>query len=221
MTAARTPIRIILLDDHTLFRESLREALETDSELSVVGETGRPEAAVDMILSSEPDVVLVDAHTPEALAERVRQIGDLKTKSRLLVLTWHEDPWLIRSAVTNGVGGYVLKSITRLELVCAIRSLFARERRIVMMVSADTLTYALQAGRSGAEGISRREREALILASHGLSNAQIGRRLSITEGTVKRHLSNVYMKLGAASRVDAVNKAMMATLIPSVLGGRM
>lgn len=215
-------IKVLLYDNHTLFRESLRQALETDDGISVVGETSDPETASALCADLKPDIVLLDALASGELVERVRRLA--ADGVRVLVLTWHDDPWMVRTLLTQGILGYLLKGITRRELIAAINFVVGWEQRLVLVMAAsDTLVNAMHVGRPGApgtDGISQRERDILSLVAQGLSNAQIGKRLSITEGTVKRHLSNVYGKLGAVSRVDAVNKAVTATIIPSVARAR-
>jgi len=127
-------------------------------------------------------------------------------------MTMHDDARLVRSLVASGARAYVIKSATREELLATIRTVQRDANRIILSVSRDTLE-SLE-GRN-EELLSTRELEVLTLVAEGMSNAQIARRLYIAEGTVKRHLTNIYAKLGVVSRIDAVNKAISAGLVTS------
>ncbi|MGA7808470.1 helix-turn-helix transcriptional regulator, partial [Bradyrhizobium sp.] len=116
----------------------------------------------------------------------------------------YEGPQLVQDLLAIGVRGYLLKSIHWQELVVAIRAVSADADRVVLGVSRESLRQVEQ--KSGIEMLSDREREVLHLVAQALSNSQIASRLSLTEATVKRHLRNIFVKLGAVSRLDAVNK---------------
>jgi len=122
----------------------------------------------------------------------------------------YEGPQLVQSLLAVGIRGYLLKSVHGRELVSAIRSLRDGEARILLSVSRESLAYAL-APRS--QTLSDRELQVLELTAHALSNTQIASRLRLTEATVKRHLRNIFVKLGAVSRIDAVNKAIAQSLM--------
>ncbi|MEV4053683.1 response regulator transcription factor [Amycolatopsis sp. NPDC049688] len=217
MTTGDT-VSVLLVDGQVLFRDALKEMLGAEPDLSVVGDTGDSRAALSLAADTQPDVVLLDSTLTEHDPDLIRELLETTPLSRVLVLAPTDDPWLIRTLLAQGIRGYLLKNVTRNELVSAIRSVCAQGDRIVLVVSRDALVHI---GRSAADGISRREREILLLVSEGLSNAQIAARLSIADGTVKRHLGNIFTKLRAVSRVDAVNKAVAASVIPAFQpGGR-
>ncbi|WP_267898413.1 LuxR C-terminal-related transcriptional regulator [Actinomadura harenae] len=203
----------MLLDHQTLFRESLREMLGNERELSVVADCDNLEDAARAASHLHPSIVLFDADTPSELLEGLQRIRAASPESRILALTFHDDPWMIRTLIGQGIHGYLSKSVSRLELVYAIRVASARSPRMVFISSYEKFNAALGADRTGAANISRRERDILMLVSEGLSNSQISKRLAIAEGTVKRHLGNVFIKLGASSRIDAVNRAVTADLL--------
>ncbi len=204
-------ITILLVDDHTLLREALRESLEGEDDLSVVGEAGTGEAALALAERTKPDIVLMDIEMPgQDVVHRLRGIAAVSPASRVIILTMHDDPLLVRGLLERGIRGYLLKSISRVELVSAIRSVRAHDRRIILSVSRESLVQPVREPRTE---LSERELDVLDLVAQGLSNAQIADRLFIAEGTVKRHLSNVFGKLKAFSRIDAVNKAGAAGLL--------
>ncbi|MFC4562785.1 LuxR C-terminal-related transcriptional regulator [Nocardiopsis mangrovi] len=218
MPNANAPIKVLLYDSHTMFRESLATVLRSADGLRVVGETSDPAEADQIVRERRPDVVVLDAADSAEILARLRGVVRAWGDARVLILTTLDDALLLKGVVAHGISGYLEKSVGTDDLVYAIKSIAGRRERMVMMVSSETHIKAVYSGRAAAEVISRRERDILILVAQGLSNAQIGQKLAISEGTVKRHLGNVFVKLGAASRIDAVNKAKAASLIPSPLG---
>jgi DNA-binding NarL/FixJ family response regulator len=203
--------RILIVDDHTLLRQAVREILDAELDLHVIAEAGNSDEAVQMADRSRPDVILLDVEIPgDDVRMTTRRLARCSPGSRVIILSMYDEPQLVQDLLTLGVRGYLLKSVTRQELVSAIRSVSADDGRVVLAVSRRSLANT---DRQGSNALSSREVEVLVLTAQALSNAQIGARLSITEGTVKRHLRNVFAKLGAVSRIDAVNKAVEASLV--------
>ena len=134
----------------------------------------------------------------------MNQIRERSPSSRVIILSMYEGPQLVQALLAVGIRGYLLKSIHWQELVAAIRAVRADSDRIVLGVSRESLGY-IRPGPSPAT-LSGRELEVLDLVAQALSNGQIASRLQLTEATVKRHLRNIFVKLGAVSRLDAVNK---------------
>lgn len=199
------PTTILIVDDHTLVREGLCGILETQDDMRVVGEAGDSTTTVALAAKEQPDIVLLDIEIPGGEAtDTVREIGNRSPKSRVIILSMYEGPQLVQDLLAIGVRGYLLKSIHWQELVVAIRAVSADADRVVLGVSRESLRQVEQ--KSGIEMLSDREREVLHLVAQALSNSQIASRLSLTEATVKRHLRNIFVKLGAVSRLDAVNK---------------
>ena len=198
--------RILIVDDHTLVREGLREILQTQADLDIVGEAGDSATAVATAGKELPDVILLDIEIPGTdVITTIRQIRGCSPRSEIIILSMYEGPQLLHALLAEGIRGYLLKSIHWQELAVAIRAVRADSSRIVLGVSSESLNLI---GRGQAsDGLSVREREVLDLVADALSNSQIASRLGLTEATVKRHLRNVFMKLGAVSRLDAVNKA--------------
>ncbi|WP_044474540.1 response regulator transcription factor [Streptomyces sp. S4] len=209
--SACAPTRVLLVDDHALVREGVREILSAQGDIEVVGEAADSAEAVAQAVRHRPDVVLLDVELPGGEpAETVTRIRELSPDSQILVLSMYDGPQLLRRLIEAGIRGYMLKSVEGRELVSAVRSVSSGSDRLVLAVSRESLAQ-MQAPPDG--GLSARERQILELVAQALSNGQISTRLAISEATVKRHLRNVFVKLGAVSRIDAVNKAVAASLI--------
>jgi len=206
MTDDDDRIAILLVDDHALFRDGLREILQTQRDMMVVGEAGDSAAAVALAGEKQPDIVLLDVEIPGSdVTTTVGQIRLRSPGSRVIILSMHEGPQLVQALLGAGIRGYLLKSIRWQELVVAIRAVHSDSDRVVLGVSRESLARVQQGSSPGT--LSAREVEVLDLVAQALSNGQIASRLNLTEATVKRHLRNVFVKLGAVSRLDAVNKA--------------
>jgi DNA-binding NarL/FixJ family response regulator len=197
---------ILIVDDHALVRQGLRKLLETQEDLQVVGEAGEAGEAVTLAAETEPDIVLLDVEIPGGeVTETVRRVRGSSPRSLVIILSMHEGPDLVRATLAAGIRAYLLKSVHWEELVVAIRAVHADSDRVILGVSQESLQAARP--RPGQGELSDREREVLGLVAQALSNSQIASRLGLTEATVKRHLRNIFAKLGAVSRLDAVNKA--------------
>jgi DNA-binding NarL/FixJ family response regulator len=209
-------ITVVLVDDHVLVREGLREILEAQPDLLVVGEAGDSASAVAVVAEHQPRVVLLDVEIPgEEVTDTVIRIRERAPHTEIVILSMYDGPLLLQRLLALGIRGYLLKSVTGQELVAAVRNAVAEDGRIIVSVSRRSLA---QMPTAAVPTLSRRELDVLDLAAQALSNAQIASRLYLTEATVKRHLSNIFAKLGAVSRIDAVNKAYAASLIASPRG---
>ncbi len=211
MSSADGSISIVIVDDHALVRDGLNEILGAQPDLRVVGQAGNSADALTVVSRERPDIVLLDVEIPGAeAADTVHAMSRLSPDSKIIILSMYDGPQLLRRLFGAGIRGYLLKSVHQNELVAAVRSVHAEPERIVLSVSRDCLS---QLDRSPREILTEREREVLELTAEALSNCQIASMLALTEATVKRHLRNVFIKLDAVSRIDAVNKAIAASLI--------
>ncbi|MGP2438579.1 response regulator [Streptomyces sp. JW3] len=202
-----------MIDDHALLREVLREALEVEPDMVVVGDAASGASGIVPCQSEQPDVVLLDADIRgESVTETVHAIRTVSPMARVLIISMVDDPVLLRQLLDCGVRGYLIKSVSRTDVVSSIRAVCADDSRIVLHVSAEALSH-IAAAANCAETLTKRELEILTLVSKAMSNRQISRRLAIAEGTVKRHLGTIFSKLGARTRLDAVSKAIASGII--------
>ncbi|MGV9275700.1 response regulator [Streptomyces griseosporeus] len=198
VAGGRREIRILAADDHSLLRGALCELLDLHDGLTVVAQAGDGPSAVALAAEHQPDIVLLDVEMPgPGPLQTVRALRERAPQARIVVLTMHDDARLIESLLKAGTSAYLHKEVDREILVSAIRS---------AMAGGKTTFLPRPVPPSGPHPLTDRERELMTLVAEGLSNRQIGTRLGIAEGTVKRHLRNVFDKLGAASRLDAVNR---------------
>ncbi|GAA2986529.1 MAG TPA: DNA-binding response regulator [Streptomyces sp.] len=206
-------LRIVLIDDHALLREVVCEALNVEPDMVVVGVAASGSTGILHCDIKQPDVVLLDGNIPdESLTETVRAIRSASPNARVLIVSMPDDPALVRQLLDCGVRGCLNKSASRTDLVSSIRAVCADNIRIVLHVSVEALTH-IASTADCPDVLTRREMEILTLVSKAMSNRQISRRLTIAEGTVKRHLGTIFTKLGARSRLEAVNKAVSIGLI--------
>jgi DNA-binding NarL/FixJ family response regulator len=206
-------VDIALADDHALFRDGLRHILEANPTFRIVGEAADSDAAIALVATAAPDVLLLDVQMRGAdVLATVRRIREIAPRCNIVVLTMYDDAQLLTELLMLGIRGYLLKSVSWRELVSAISSIHTDPTRVILSVSPRTVT---RASTHQSIALSPRELEVLKLTAQAMSNGQIAKRLALTEATVKRHLRNIFGKLGAVSRLDAVNKARLAGLISS------
>ncbi|WP_061297800.1 response regulator [Herbidospora cretacea] len=212
-TSSSGKISVALVDDHALFREGLREILESTTDLAIAGEAGNSSDAVRLVRETRPNVVLLDVEIPgDDVLETVTRMRAFSPSTRIIILSMYDGPHLLTRLLAAGISGYLLKSIHRHELFAAVRSVYEDPGRVVLAVSRASLAQ-VEGPQVGV--LTEKEKEILQLAAQALSNLQIARRLGLAEATVKRHMRNIFVKLNAVSRIDAVNKAMAASLIPA------
>ncbi|MFF3634768.1 response regulator [Streptomyces sp. NPDC002250] len=210
MTTSR-PVRALLVDDHALFRDGLRELLVADGQIEVVAMGGNGAECVELALRHRPDVILLDVEMPGQDAwTTLEQLRRQVPESKVVILSMHEGYTLVQRLLDAGAAAYLTKSVVRRELVAAVCATAADESDSVTVSLPRRALLAPQT--AGPESLSAREAEVLDLVAQAYSNAEIAGELFITESTVKRHLSNIYAKLGATSRLDAVRHAMRTGL---------
>ncbi|GAB1692426.1 response regulator transcription factor [Krasilnikovia sp. M28-CT-15] len=213
MTIDHTTTNVMLVDHHTLFRDGVRSILQANQNIRVVAEAANGTTAVEVAPRARPDVILLDVDTGGThVTTVVRRVRETVPHCHVIVLTMHDDAQLLSELLGLGIRGYLLKTVGWKDLVAAVSSVVTDPDRVVLSVSPSTVA---RAHTPQVNPLSSRESEILQLTSHAMSNAQIANRLSLTEATVKRHLHNVFRKLNAVSRLDAVNKARAAGLLSS------
>ncbi|WP_026424294.1 response regulator transcription factor [Actinokineospora inagensis] len=209
-------VTIALSDDHTLFRQGLRELLSTDPGFEIIGEARTGHEAVDLVRQHRPDVLLLDVEMPGPGAKAViSQVATSSPETAVIILTMHNEPAIVRGLLESGAAAYLMKNIGREELISAVRSVSRSRDNVLLSVPRGTLESLERQDRQRTL-LSARELQVLELVAAAMSNAQVAARLCISEGTVKRHLTNIYGKLGAVSRVDAIKKAVRAKLIRNI-----
>jgi len=206
------PVRVLLVDDHPVVREGVRAMLAPEPDIEVAGEAGSGDEAVVLARNGRYDVILMDLRMPGT--DGVDAIGRLMAGdpgTRIVVLTTYETDADILRAVEAGAAGYLLKDSPRAEVASAIRAAARGETVLAPSVAARLVTRVRRPQR---DSLSAREVEVLQLVARGLTNADIGQRLFISEATGKTHLLRVFGKLGVSDRTAAVITAIQRGDIP-------
>lgn len=215
-----SPTRVLLADDHPLFRKGLRTLLNSLPETAVVGEATSGASAVEMALALQPDVILMDLQMPEGGGlSAIRRLTGEWPEARILVVTLFEDDESVFAALKAGARGYVLKDADEDDMVRAIQAVATGEAIFSPIIAARLIDYfavgptsAHPAHVAAFPDLTEREREVLARIARGRSNAQIADELSISLKTVRNHASNVFSKLQVADRTQAAIRAREAGL---------
>jgi DNA-binding NarL/FixJ family response regulator len=203
-------IRVVIADDHALMREGTRQILEDQPRLEVVGEAEDGEQAVALVSRLHPSVVLMDIAMPRLNGiEATRIIKEASPATSVLVLTAYDDDEYIYALLDAGAAGYLLKSVRGEELAQAVRAVAEGESVLHPAIALKVFRRYTKGDQPAArdkdvESLTERESEVLLMAAKGLSNKMIARELSLSDRTVQVHLSNIFGKLGVASRTEAV-----------------
>jgi DNA-binding NarL/FixJ family response regulator len=214
-------LRVLIVDDHALFRRGLQMVLRAEADIEVVGEAADGQEAVAKAQESMPDVILMDVRMPKRSGiEATRQIKDLLPHARILMLTISDEEADLYDAIKAGAAGYLLKEISIDEVADAIRSVWAGQSRISPSMAAKLLTeFAAMSKRADerqtfpAPRLTDREMQVLKLVAKGLNNRDIAKELFISENTVKNHIRNILEKLHLHSRMEAVVYAVREKLL--------
>ncbi len=202
MTTAKQ-IRILTVDDHPIVREGIASIIRGERDMVVVGEASNGREAIELFHDKRPDVTLMDLQMPGVNGiDAIAAIRREHPEARIIVLTTYEGDALARRALKAGVTGYILKDMIRTELLQAIRAVDGGRRYIPQRIAAELAEHYAE------DDLSEREIEVLREVARGTSNKIIASHLSISEATVKAHIKNVMLKLGASDRTHAVNIAM-------------
>jgi DNA-binding NarL/FixJ family response regulator len=215
---ALEPVRVVIAEDHALVREGTRQILEEQPGVEVVGEAEDGEEAVDLVSRLSPDVVLMDIAMPKLNGiEATRRIKESSPSTSVLVLSAYDDDQYIYALLDAGAAGYLLKNVRGEELARAVRAVAEGESVLHPTIAAKVFkryTSSSQApAQEGIEPLTNRETEVLAIAAKGLGNKMIARELNLSDRTVQVHLSNIFGKLGVASRTEAVITALRRGLL--------
>jgi two-component system response regulator DevR len=208
-------IRVFLLDDHEVVRRGVRDLLNDEPDISVIGEAGTVEQALVRVPALRPQVAVLDVRLPDGDGVTVcRELRSRMPELACLMLTSFDDEEALLDSIMAGASGYVLKQIQGSDLVSAVRTV-AGGQSLLDPSATTRLMARLRGGEQEEEpdelrGLTERERQILALIGEGLTNRQIGQRLYLAEKTVKNHISRLLAKLGVERRIQA---AVIATQV--------
>lgn len=211
-----SPLRILIADDHPLFRKGMRALLDTMTDMEVVGEATSGKETVELATQLRPDVILMDLQMPEGGGmAATREIAQADSGAHILVVTLFEDDDSVFAALRAGAQGYILKDADEEEMVRAIRAVGQGEAIFSPAIASRLMDFFSTSRPTSYQGeafpdLTRREREILVLIARGESNAAIAEQLSISLKTVRNHVSNIYSKLQVADRTQAAIRAREA-----------
>jgi DNA-binding NarL/FixJ family response regulator len=220
-TTERQVLRVLIVDDHALFRRGLQMVLQQEEDIEVVGEAADGAEAIEQAVELMPDVVLMDVRMPKRSGiEATQQIRDSLPHAKILMLTISDEEQDLYEAIKAGASGYLLKEISIEEVADAIRSVWAGQSRISPSMASKLLSeFAAMSKRADerqqvpAPRLTEREMEVLRLVAQGLNNRDIAAQLFISENTVKNHIRNILEKLHLHSRMEAVVYAVREKLL--------
>jgi DNA-binding NarL/FixJ family response regulator len=211
------PIRVLIADDHELFRDGLRTLIQSTPDVALVAEAANGNEAIQLAARHRPDVVLLDIQMPELNGiEAARQIVAANPEAKVLMLTMFDDDHSVFAAMRAGARGYVLKGVRRAEMLRAIRAVAGGEAIFSPGIAERMMDFFGQIRPSAPvtlfPELTEREREVLVLLAREYKNADIARELVITPKTVRNHVSTILGKLQATDRAEAAQQARNAGL---------
>lgn len=206
-------IRVVVVDDHDMVRKGLGVLLESFPDLEPVGQAEDGEGAIRLCHEAEPDVVLLDLVMPGmAGADVISAIHKTNPNIKIIALTNYKDEQLVHGALNAGAISYILKNVSIDELAAAIRSAY-NGKSILAPEAAQALVKAATRPPKPGHDLTNRENEILRLIVSGMNNREIADHLTISQSTVKNHVTSIFMKLGVSSRAEAVALAVHHQLI--------
>jgi two-component system response regulator NreC len=218
----KNKVRVLLCDDHTLFREGIKAILKDEPSIEIVGEAADGRQAVAQALQLDPDVILMDIAMPDLSGfDATRRILQTKTKTKVLILTMYEEEEVINRCLSAGAAGYVLKDAPRAHLIHAIDVVNKGGQYLSSRALKKVVKQYVKGAKSAATGYERlsdREREVLKLLADGLALKEIATRLVLSVKTVDAHKTNLMRKLDLHDRSELIKYAIQRKLIrlPSV-----
>jgi len=213
-TTPSSAIRIILVDDHAILRQGMKQLLETEERFTVCGEAGTGEEAIMQAFALKPDIILMDINLPKISGyESSRAILTAWPDAKIVILSNQDDPHVMKKCLDLDVKGFLLKDIRIENLVDALEKVYRGDK----LVLSPEVSQRMQAGMdqeavSGADILTEREREVLQALRKGYTNQKLAELLVVSPKTVQNHLYNIYHKIGVASRSEAILWAIEADL---------
>jgi DNA-binding NarL/FixJ family response regulator len=207
MAKSKQPVRILLADDHPIFRDGLRKLLTSDDNLTIVGEASNGQECIQMLSKLKPDILLLDLRMPDKDGLAVLEEINFETvPTRVIVLTATEDDRDVIRAMRLGARGVVLKQSATDLLVKSIHKVYSGEIWLDQHMTAEVMKAFSKSSEAGPRRekplLSDREKEIVQLVAQGFRNKEIGEKLFISEQTVKNHLHNIFDKLGVSDRLE-------------------
>jgi DNA-binding NarL/FixJ family response regulator len=215
-----SPIRVLLADDHAVVRQGIRQFLEAGGDIQVLAEAVDGEQALRLVRQHRPDVAVLDIQMPKQSGiEVARAVRSERLPVGILVLTAFDDEPYIRAVLQAGANGYVLKTADADDIIDAVRAVHEGKSVLDPAIARRLMNQLARSSDDvlAVEALTDRELEVLRLTAHGYTNKAIGAQLSISDRTVQGHLAKIYGKLHAASRTEAVMRAVTLGLIPPIL----
>jgi NarL family two-component system response regulator LiaR len=207
------PIRVMIVDDHSMVRRGLAAFLKVNADLQVVGQARNGQQALQMCAQAQPDVILMDLLMPEMDgATATRLILEQHPGVCVIALTSFQEKELVRDALRAGATSYLIKNVSADELVEAIRAAHAG-RSTLAPEALQALIQSDEQKFAPGHDLSERERQVLALLVQGLSNPEIADRLCVSRSTAKAHVSNILSKLGVSNRAEAAALAVQHKLV--------
>jgi two-component system, NarL family, response regulator DegU len=224
MNSVRPKCRVVIVDDHTLFREGLRTILEMEDDIEVLADAENAEDIVELVWQTKPDVLLLDIRMPQGSGlDAVPAVLRISPRTQVLVLTASDEKEEHVRAFRLGAKGVVLKDSARQTLMQAIHTVCAGQVWVDARMTGTLVEELAQLGPDSSaivtrdeNGLTEREREIVRLVATGQKNREVGATLSISERTVKTHLTNIFQKLGVRDRVALVMYALRHGLTGAV-----
>jgi DNA-binding NarL/FixJ family response regulator len=210
--------RVVVADDHVLFRQGMNKLIETMPGIEVIGEASDGLELLNLLENLSPDMVLVDISMPNLRGiEAAREIKALYPHTKVLILTMHKSKQYLYHAISAGAHGYLLKEDSDIELIAAIKTIrnggIYVPQSLSRELTKDMLRMAQETGKTIGEGLSLRETEVMRLIAEGKTNNEIGTVLSISPRTVENHRAHVLRKLNLKGTADIVRYAMEKGII--------
>lgn len=209
-------IRVVLADDHILIREGIRQLLEFDGSISIVGEANDGDECIEKLLNTKPDVLLLDVNMPKKNGiEVLEEIKNRNIDVKVLILTVHNETEYLLKAVDIGVDGYILKDSKSSELKKAISTVLDGEQYIQpsLIPALNNRLISRDEDKDKIDSLTKRELEVLIQVANGMFNKEIANSLNISERTVKNHISNIFKKIDVSDRTQAAVFAIKNDII--------
>jgi DNA-binding NarL/FixJ family response regulator len=208
----RSPLSVLIVDDHSVVREGVRRLLGQEDDISVVGEASSGEEAIGLVSRRRPDLVLMDARMPGMGGVRaIQQILEETPRVRIIVFTAHGEEDLLWESLDIGAHGFIMKDVDGATLVSALRQVAAGEPYVDQRLAPDFLRQLSRPKKTGV--LSARERQILQLLADGCSNREVSERLVLSVETVKTHVKHILAKLDAEHRTQAVAIGIRQSLI--------